>query len=75
MNYWHLTLIIAVCLACGALAYAIARSPRLPEALEALGYRGPRALLRGFLREAFWTLVAIIGLVLLGALMKYIGSP
>jgi hypothetical protein len=75
MNYWHLTWIVAAFLAGGALAYAIVRSPQFPKALEALGYRGPRALLRGFLREAFWTFVAIIGLVLLGALMKYIGGP
>jgi len=76
MNYWHLTWVIAALLACGVLIYAALRTGRVPEALRVLvGYRGPKDLLKRALMNLLWTMVAMVGLVLIGLLFKVLKLP
>jgi hypothetical protein len=75
MNYRLLSWMVGAVVVCGALAYAAFRWRRTPEVLRALGYRGPRDLLRRLLSELAWFVAVLIGLILLGALLKMLGSP
>jgi hypothetical protein len=75
MNYKPLSWIVGVLVVCAALAYAAFRWRRTPEVLRALGYRGPRDLLRRLSTELAWFVAVLIGLILLGALLKMLGSP
>jgi hypothetical protein len=73
--YWHLIWVVGALLACGGLIYAAIRWKRTPEVLRAFGYRGPRDLLKRTLMSLLWTVVAIIGLMLIGLLFKVLKLP
>ncbi len=75
--YQNLTWILLALFACGLLAISVYgwRQGRMPAALAAAGYRGPKALLKGLLVELLWIIAAIVGLMLIGALFKLLKSP
>ncbi|HXR35209.1 MAG TPA: hypothetical protein VN754_04640 [Candidatus Binataceae bacterium] len=75
--YQNLTWIFLALFACGFLAISVYgwRQGRMPAALAAAGYRGPKALLKGLFVQVLWIIAAIVGLILIGAIFKALKSP
>ena len=75
--YQNLTWILLALFAGGLLAISVYgwRQGRMPAALAALGYRGPKALLKGLLVEFLWIVAVIAGLMLIGAIFKVLKNP
>jgi hypothetical protein len=75
--YQNLTWIFLGLFACGFLAISVYgwRQGRMPAALAAAGYRGPKALLKGLFVELLWIVAIIAGLMLIGVILKLLKSP
>jgi hypothetical protein len=78
MNYWHLTILIVVPIVGAAVMYGALRAviwgafrwQRSREALQKIGYPGPEVLLSRILMQVLWTVVGVIGLMLIGLLFQ-----
>jgi len=75
--YRNLTWILLALFAGGLLAINVYgwRQGRMPAAPAALGYRGPKALLKGLLVEFLWIVAALAGLMLIGVVLKVLRNP
>ncbi len=78
MNYWRLALLITVPLLGAALLYGVLRAviygafrwERMGKVLRKIGYPGPAEMLSRALMSLFWTMVGVIGLVLIGLIFQ-----
>lgn len=78
MNYWHLTILIVVPIVGAALLYVALRTVIYAafrwqgsrQALQKIGYPGPKELLSRILMNLLWTLMGVIGLILVGLLFQ-----
>ena len=75
--YQNLTWIFLALFAGGFVAISIYgwRKGRMPAALAAAGYRGPKALLKGLFVELLWVVAIIGGLMLIGVIIKLLKGP
>lgn len=78
MNYWHLALLMIAPLLGAALFYGVLRAViygafrwnRMGEVLRKIGFAGPAEMLSRALTSLFWTMVGVIGLMLIGLIFQ-----
>ncbi len=78
MNYWHLALLITIPLLGAALFYGVLRAviygafrwKAMGELLQKIGYPGPAEMLSRALMSLFWTMIGVIGLMLIGLIFQ-----